>query len=465
MGRTRLLAIATAAAAAIVSCLPRGGSPHPNILLISIDTLRADHLGCYGYPVPTTPNIDAFAKASAVLFRTAVAAAPSTLPSHSSMFTSLLPEHHGAFFTRDKPLPADRRTIATILKGYGYRTASVNDGGQMDARYGVAQGFDEYKTLPGTADAAKFSRTVSEAFAWLDANSRSGPWFLFLHSYETHHPYTPERRYLDAVGDRYDGPLPDAISTAILENINDHKLVGMTDADKRHIIACYDAEIRSMDESFGVLVDGLKKRGLFDDTLIVFTSDHGEELGEHTRMGWHSHALWDPILLVPLIVALPDRASAGHTIGDQAREIDILPTVLDVIGAKPEPQAEGRSLMALVRGQSDDARPAVSQQDSTVPQLPATLRVDSRKLYVRISRPSMLFDLATDPGEQNDLSSERSAEADSMQARMDSLFAAAPTSGGAGSAVPDPALREKLRSLGYLGSDGAPADGAEHPAH
>jgi arylsulfatase A-like enzyme len=467
VGRNRvLLATAMLAVIAATACAcwlrqREDAAARPNVLLISIDTLRADHLGCYGYPVPTTPNIDAYARERAVLFEAVVAAAPSTEPSHASIFTSLLPSHHGAFLSRRAPLSERFTTLAEIMKQRGYRTLSVNDGEQLDASLGFAQGFDEYVTLPGLSQTARFEKTVRTAMRMLDDSAdRSRPFFAFLHSYEVHHPYTPEKEDYAAIGHRYSGPLPDAIDKPLLARINRGEIL-LDDADRRHIIAAYDAEIHSMDRAFGFLLSQLERRDLSSCTIVVLTSDHGEEMGERGMMGWHSHALWNEQLLVPLIVGIPEGAFAGKRIRSEVRGIDILPTVLELTGTPPLAVAEGRSVMPLVRGEKDTERPAVSQQDVPFSPPPTTLRVGPRKLYLRGKESApLLFDLAADPGEKNDRYQGDEAAEVALKAQLDSILAARPEAQVA-PLTGDADLFERLKMLGYtVNADaGAPEGG------
>jgi len=451
------LAVGAGIAAALFFALRSPG--RPNVLLVSFDTLRADHLGCYGYGVNTSPNIDAYALRRGILFETVVAAAPSTEPSHAAIFTSLLPTHNGAFFSRRAPLDGRFTTLAELLRDAGYRTMSVNDGGQMDAALGLAQGFDEYITLPGRAWLAKFSRTVDAAVSWLDEGADDDrPWFMFLHTYEPHHPYDPGKAFYKAIGHSYDGPLPDVIDKPLLEEINSGARP-VTDADRRHIVAAYDGDIRSTDAAFGVLIAALDARKLLDDTVVVLTSDHGEEFGEHGRMGWHSHALWDEQLLVPMIVGLPDGGFAGKRILSQVRGIDVLPTVLELVGAQPFAVAEGRSVMPLVRGAPELERMAVSQQDVPEDAVPTSLQGEARKLYLRGGgEPPLLFDLAGDPGEKKDLCLGDTEKTAGLKAQLGALLAARPDALEEAPAALDASTVEKLKSLGYVVPKAAAAD-------
>jgi arylsulfatase A-like enzyme len=210
----------------------------------------------------------------------------------------------------------------------------------MDRVFGLDQGFDSYQQ-PGSE---RFNGTVAKAVEWL-GTKRTKPFFLFLHTYEPHHPYTPPAEYLALFEDEYTGPLPQDISVDLLREINKNERE-IDDRDLEHIIATYDGEIRSMDDGFGYLIEFLREQGLYDDTMIVLTSDHGEEFGEHGKVGWHSHSLFDELLRVPLIVKLPAAAGAGTEVAHQVRGIDVAPTILGVLGLEAPASFSGMSLLA-----------------------------------------------------------------------------------------------------------------------
>jgi arylsulfatase A-like enzyme len=410
-------------------------APRFNVVLVSIDTLRADHLGCYGYPRPTSPNVDAFA-AGAVTFTQAIAQAPSTLHSHASMLTSLLPQHHRASWAAGTPLPDDALTLAEVLRDAGYATAAFTGGGQMHRIFGLDQGFELYEQ----PHAATFAATVEAAFPWLEEHA-AGPFFLFLHSYETHHPYTPDPGFLAALGDDYDGALPDTISVDLLRRINAGE-VRIDEADLAHIVTAYDAEIRSADAGFGALVERLRALGAWEPTMVVFTSDHGEELGERDKVGWHSHSLYDELLRVPLIIKLPHGAFAGTRVERQVRGLDLPPTVLGTLGVPSPPQFEGADLTTFLRGAPLRPLIAVSRRDEASAELTA-VRTEEWKLQA-----GLLFHLARDPGERwsvLDVGVEAELQG-ALAAQVDRLDALTPAT----QVVPTGATLEELKALGYL---------------
>ena len=198
-----------------------------NVILISIDTLRSDHLSCYGYARKTSPNIDAFGR-DCVLFRNAIAPAPSTLPSHASMLTSLIPPHHGASFPLKRPIPKKIETLAEILRRYGYRAVSYHGGAKMAPEFGFGQGFEIYEEKRRD----DFDHPVEAAMDWLRQNSGE-TFFMFLHTYEVHLPYTPNPELLSFFETSYGGPLPRSISKAVKNDIN-HGRRKITEADGKH---------------------------------------------------------------------------------------------------------------------------------------------------------------------------------------------------------------------------------------
>jgi len=456
------------APAPVIGSLYRVDNSAPSVILISIDTLRADRLGCYGCPAPTSPAIDHFREQS-VLFDWAIAQAPSTLPSHATMLTSLLPEHHGAFFSRRTPLPSSLPTLATELKAAGYRTAAFTGGGQIAPEFGLDRGFEIYGVNQGGAD---FEAAVEAGLGWL-ARDRQRPSFLFLHSYEVHHPYEPDPKLLAIFDEGYDGLLPPHVSKDDLERMNRGE-IAVDRRDLDHIVAAYDAEIRSVDEAFAALLDGLEVLGLADDALVIFTSDHGEEFGEHGIVGWHSHTLYDELLRVPLVIRFPEGRHAGTTVGAQVRLLDLAPTVLGEIGLEVPAGFEGVDLTRVLKGLPTPL-PAVSQLDLPFGENQISLRTARWKLYPRAAfagdpfadgppllavrarnlverwrRPFALFDLVEDPGETSDAVSGHEDVSDALRQTLGSLRTARRKSHTVPTVTVEATTEERLRALGYM---------------
>jgi arylsulfatase A-like enzyme len=445
MPRKGALSVACAALAFGLGCTaPR---PRVPVVLVSLDTLRPDHLGCYGYPRPTSPHLDAF-REDAVLFRSAFAHAPSTLLSHASMLTSLRPPHHGASIADDLAVPLDVTTLAEVLRAHGYATASFNGGVQLDRAYGLDQGFDVYESVrplgappESLVDPAdRFEHTVERARDFISRQEGRG-FFLFLHAYEVHHPYSPDPADLAPFRGHYDGPLPDAVSVELLEEINSGRRP-VDDADRQHVVDTYDAEIRSADRAFGALVAFLKERGLYDEALVVVTSDHGEEFGEHGRLGWHSHTLFDELLRVPLLVKLPGGRLAGTTVSSLARGIDIAPTLLRALDLSPPASFEGRDLLA--RGAAPGPEEIWSGRDLAGGRMVSSLRTARWKLVGR-----RLYDLRRDSGERTDVAVGRPEVARRLAGRRQALVDSRPLPTRRHAQV-DGELRERLRALGYV---------------
>jgi arylsulfatase A-like enzyme len=433
-----------AAAGGLCCAAPR---PRVPVVLISIDTLRPDHLGCYGYPRPTSPHLDAF-REDAVLFRSAFAHAPSTLLSHASILTSLRPPHHGASIADDLAVPLEVVTLAEALRARGYATASFNGGVQLDGVYGLDQGFDVYESVrprgaapENLVDAAdRFGHTVARARDFL-SRQEGRAFFLFLHTYEVHHPYSPDPADLAPFRGDYEGPLPDAISVELLEEINAGRRP-VDERDRQHVVDAYDAEIRSADRAFGALVALLKERGLYDDALVVVTSDHGEELGEHGRLGWHSHTLYDELLRVPLLVKLPGNRRAGTTAGSLARGIDIAPTLLRALDLPVPASFEGRDLLA--RGAGAGPEQIWSGREAGHGRVASSLRTPRWKLAGR-----RLFDLERDPGEHVDVAATHLDVTRRLAEQRRAVIAERRIPPRRPAPV-DEELRERLRALGYV---------------
>jgi len=438
-----------------VASLLAGGLPMPpatpaarGCILISIDTLRADHLGCYGYRFPTTPQLDRFRR-DAVLFATAIAQAPSTLASHASMLTSLLLPQHGASYKRGTALASGVETLAQVLLAHGFRTLSFNEGGQIGPEFGLGRGFERYRSAKVGPGTARLANQVAPAILWLQRHP-GAPFFLFLHTYQVHHPYTPDRQHLAMIeGASYHGRLPaDQTPLEVLAGINEGFL-RLDAADLRHVVATYDAQIRAMDDDFGGLVAFLRQHGLYDSTAIVFTSDHGEEFGEHGQVGWHSHTLYDELLRVPLLIKYPGGAHGGETVPEQVRGIDVAPTVLAVLGVPSPGGFAGLDLTPLALRRPEPERLAVSNLDGG-----GVAAIRSRRWKLIRSH---LFDLARDPGETRDVSAGHADVAAYLEQRREAQLAAAPNRLGPAAAFGDEATAA-LAALGYVAA-GVPARG------
>lgn len=308
--------------------------PLPNVFLISVDTLRADHLSCYGYERPT-PNIDALAKDS-VLFENAISQAPWTTASHMSLFTSLYPTVHRV---SHEALSEVQTMLPTLLQKRGYQTAAFVEATALDPRFGFNRGFDQYYRKSDDPSAhANNARVLN----WIDEGQRHKPFFLFVHYYDVHRKYNP--------------PLPyNTIYSSSIQDV-DYLITGpygrrrgLTFQQIYDIVAMYDGEIRYLDDQLRNLFQNLRDRGLYRDSLIVLLSDHGEGFLDHSLMD-HGNSLYQELLHVPLLIKLPGNRDAGKRIRNLSRLIDVFPTILDRLQIKPEQVIQGQSLLPLLRG-------------------------------------------------------------------------------------------------------------------
>ncbi|HET6898251.1 MAG TPA: sulfatase, partial [Vicinamibacteria bacterium] len=394
------------------------------VVLISVDTLRADHLPAYGYAGVATPAIDRL-RADAILFRNAWSPAPLTLPSHVTMLTGLLPPQHGvranAGFTYRGGLGS---SLPGILKAQGYATGAAVSSYVLRADTGLAALFDFYEDGidPSAGGAfAEYQRrgdvTAALAQEWVDSH-RGGPLFLFLHLYEPHVPYDPPEPFRS-----------------------------------RYASSPYDGEIASADAIVGGVLEHLRTQGLYERALVIFTSDHGEGLGQHGE-DQHSILLYAEALRVPLLVKLPGRARAGETIDTPVQLADLLPTVAQLLGLPVPADVAGRSV--LEPSAAGDRR---IYSETLYPRLAlgwSELRslVDGRWHFIRGVRDE-LYDLERDPAETRDLAGTEASVVARLGAEMErahALVVPAPES------VPRE-VAERLAALGYVGGGSASAAG------
>lgn len=317
-------------------------APTRGYILISIDALRADHLGLYGYPEPTSPFLDELAR-RAVVFDHAFAQIPSTLPSHMSMFTGLYPAEHGVF-PPSAVLAPEIRTLPEILHHADFRTAGHTEGGYVQGGYGFARGFDEWTDTP-YADDTDVERTLGHGVAFLESVQPGENFFLFLHTYTVHDPYWPPERYRKMF---WPGPPPPGAGEPNgphFAAINDGKLDTTPEAIA-YYKALYDASIRYLDDRLRQFFADLEASGLADQTTVILTADHGEEFLEHGKLV-HTQ-IYPECLHIPLIVVHPGERQ-GVRIGNLVQTIDFAPTIYDLAGVQPPEGLSGKSLKPLLR--------------------------------------------------------------------------------------------------------------------
>lgn len=374
-----------------------------NLILISVDTLRSDHLGSYGYRRNTTPAIDQLAK-KGVLFKHAISQAPYTMSSHMSILTSLYPSFHNINRLRESLFDSKHTTLTEILYNEGFQTWAIVGGGQVSYNYGFAEGFENFTEYTYKQDLEdKLAETVD--FLEREKGSR---FFIFFHTFRPHAPYLPQPPYDTMFDPDYKGEVDGQFVT--LNAINNGSL-SVSPRDIEHIISLYDGEIRQTDDALGKFFEYLEKKGLASNTLIVFTSDHGEEFGEHGRVGIHSHTLFDELLRVPLIMKFPGVLPAGKVIEQQVQSVDILPTILDLlkIPISPHPEFQGISLVDQIFDRSSEPpRTAFSERLAVDDIILRSMRTQEDKFIYEEDRKQKTnnfyqFSLRTDPLEQNNI--------------------------------------------------------------
>jgi len=409
------------------------GKPSPDVYLITIDTLRADHVGCYGYKGVETPALDALA-ADGVRFTAAFTHSPITNTSHITILTGLLPSVHGVTDFA-VPLAPQHVTAAELLKKQGYQTAAFIGAVILDSNTlapGLDRGFDFYDNFPATADTPdaagknkerwgrverRAMTVVDDAEAWFDKH-RAGPHFVWVHMYDPHDPYEP--------------PSP------FLEKYKDH---------------LYDGEIAYADSAVANWIAFLKKAGVYDNAIIIVTGDHGEGLGEHGE-DTHGLFLYDSTLHIPLIMKTPGAAHRGSVIDAQVRTTDILPTILSVTGVAAPPELNGESLLPLLdtKAGAPGNRELFGETDYPLRWGWAplrALRADGTKL-IEAPRPE-LYELQADPKELKNLYAPATAKVQAMQAEMAKWKAKLPPQSGpskADESLPDP--KDKIGVQNFL---------------
>ncbi len=423
---TCVLALALSGIVAAAGWLGRPAPPEapagPNILLISIDSLRSDHVHAYGYHRETTPALDRLAREGA-LFRQAVAPTTWTLPSHLTMLTALPPHAHQVI--RDgRSLDPQALTLAEVLSAAGYETAAFVSGPYLRAEYGFSQGFQHYDdyTVTGSSAEASHRAITSPALvrlvsSWLrqwDGGGRRRPFFLFVHMWDVHYDYIPPPPYDTLFDPEYHG----SIDGRDFER-SGRVHAGMDPRDLEHVIALYDGEIRYTDGHIGRMLKELEGIGALDNTVVAVTADHGDEFFEHGKKG-HRNNLYDTTLLVPLIMRYPPKVRAGTLVQEQVRLLDLAPTLLSLAGVEKPPGfgfeiAAGmgpRDLTPLLAGQAEagPGPPAFGDLHGKL----ACVRTGKWKFITRLARtaPVELYDLEADPAEQTNLADRGLPEAD-----------------------------------------------------
>jgi arylsulfatase A-like enzyme/Flp pilus assembly protein TadD len=396
-----------------------------HVVLISLDTCRADYLSCYGYAKPTTPHIDALA-GEGYLFSHAMTTIPLTLPAHTSMLTGTIPPHHGKHENKDAYFDPSHVTLAALLKTKGYRTGAFVGSQILNGSFGLDRGFEEYHDRFAQPDESE--RRAEEvnrvAFEWLE-KQKDNPVFLFLHYYDPHDAYEP----------------PEPFATRFKESL-------------------YAGEIAYTDHCIGEVVAKLKSLGMYESSLIIVTGDHGEMLGEHGETT-HMYFIYESAMKVPLIYKLPG-SSGAQRIDDIAGIIDIVPTVCDLVEIEPPAGIQGKNLAGYFSNTPPESEDRGLYCESLYPtryEANSLLGLVSKRWkYIQTTRPE-LYDLQNDPGEQTNL-----AEAEPQRARIlrdrlaQVLEQTVRQEKGQEDAPLDAEVLKHLYSLGYVGGSSVNED-------
>ncbi len=455
-----LLAVALNALPAVaVAMLPAPSGARPNVIVILVDALRRDELGCYGYSRPTSPAIDAFAR-DAVVFDQAISQSTFTKSSISSLFTGRYPYQHGVYWGNrtdtanrlTSDVLADRETtLAEALRTRGYLTAAWVQNSHLRPYMGFAQGFVSYLDQQGDA------RHITDRFLdWIRGPARRHPFFTYLHYIDLHDPYQPPAPYDRLFGDggnAYQGIDLDDWG-AYLAGVREGKIQVSPERVAR-FRALYDGEVREVDDQVSRLFADLRKRGLYDRSMIVLTADHGDGFMEHGFIS-HSTTPYEELVRVPLIVKLPGQKWAGRRVARQVRLIDLFPTVLDLVGVRPPRDISGCSLRPLFSSPPGAWPPnpscsyAVTEIAEKEGEKPTMAIRGGGFKYIRKAHGEELYDLRTDPGERTNLLGRADPDRLAVFRRMADRIEAIRAKSKAGSVVLDEQTIRQLKALGYI---------------
>jgi arylsulfatase A-like enzyme len=467
--RASLLALLACASSA--GCREEAPAGAPNLLLISIDTLRPDHLGAYGYERETSPAIDRLA-AQGVLFENHISSSSWTLPAHTAMFTSVVDSVHGVTDPQSTALPDSFTTLAERFRSAGYATGGFFSGPYLHPAFGLGQGFDHHENCTvrpedptitiarsgsrSRGDARIASRRHGSASAeasrkWIEEHDHR-PFFAFVHFWDVHFDFVPPPPYDTMFDPDYSGPVDGK------DFYFDNARYGpqIAPRDLAHVLALYDGEIRWTDGFIGKLMDDLDAWGIAENTIVVLTSDHGTEFFEH---GWKCHrsTLFDELLRIPLVIRAPGRLPAGLRVAAQTRMIDLGPTLLALAGLAAPADVMGESLVALARGEPGDLDPvALAELDGDWSTL-RCVRTHDAKLVQDLRKGSFAYyDLLTDPHELHPINDLSQGPPHDLARRYREAVDRIEKARAARPALPDKPpiaaeLRRQLQQFGYVG--------------
>ncbi|MGA2353909.1 MAG: sulfatase-like hydrolase/transferase [Terriglobales bacterium] len=426
-----------------MACTLASAADPPNVILITLDTVRADRMGFLGSKRGLTPNLDALANQSAVFTR-AYSQVPLTAPSHATILTGTYPQFHKVSDFQ-VPLSPELPYAPEILRNHGYQTAAFVGAIVLDPKQRFAPGFDRgfdtydagFRTRNSGEDRyhtweRRGGEVVAHALAWLDQHPK-GPFFMWVHLYDAHFPYEPPPPY-----------------------------------KTKYASAPYDGEIAYADSAVGEFVNQLRVRGLYDNVVIAVMADHGEALGDHGE-DTHGIFLYDETIHVPLVIKLPGGNSAGRRIDSRVELVDVLPTILQAVGVEVPQQVQGESLLSIMTPKAaTDKSAGVSKVPETFRDRPAYAETDyphrayhwsslralraGKYLYIQAPRPE-LYDQTVDPDAKDDLSTSSTAVTSTLAGQLDAFQQKTSSGKEAPEAGVDPESQEKLAALGYLATD------------
>ncbi len=428
------------------------GESRPNLIIVLVDTLRADHLGYHGYEVPTSPRIDALAKRSAV-FMNHKSHSSRTGPSVASVFTGMHPRTHGVVnplthFDAKGTLSSSQVTLAEILEGHGYRNFGFVGNPNVSPRFGFSQGFERYEFLTsGTASA--ITRRADETMKAM--KSERAPFMIYLHYMEPHSSYEAPAPYHEFFASpKYDGPVTGAHRQ--LDRIVAGKM-RLSPPDLKQLVALYDQEIRYFDAHFENLLAAVERHGFDRRTIIVFISDHGEEFLDHGSV-LHGYTLYEEQLHVPFFIYDPRRKDSVR-IDAETRHVDFLPTILDLLDIETKRPVQGVSLVPWINGKTKASASGPVFAQVTLRAVKTvdvvSFSTDGWKLIVnKVPKPSYeLFRLADDPGERKNLHKAQPAAGRRIGKQWLSFLESIPLAEIESVELSEEEI-ERLRSLGYM---------------
>jgi arylsulfatase A-like enzyme len=406
-------------------------APMPNVVLIDVESLRADHIAHLGYEHATSRGLDAF-QLDAALFAVARSSSSASAASSASLLTGLSPQRHGVSGANPR-LAEEQETLAEMLRAIGFSTLALSHHFEISRSSGFAQGFDHFESPPGPIEAHPDAAVIVDWLREWIATQPAEPFFLYLHPMNPHAPYRvprdrrallhgrPPPRSFESGGD---------VERAVMSGRRPARKL-MTHAMQRSLIEQYDLAVRYTLDRVGEMIELLQHGDRYDDSLVVVVGNHGEELFDHGGFG-HGFTLYDEVLRVPLYVKLPGR-SAARTIEAPVSILDVVPTVLDLLGLEPR-TSDGRSLARLLLGEASAETERTLAARIDEPQNRAIARslvqgryklIDAKRLYDLPRGSAALYDLVLDPGEEHDLAAEAPKIVDNLRAELDRIDSAA----------------------------------------